>query len=61
MMLYIFPGLLWVVSANKSSLDRQDNLEVTSTEVVCLTGAPTVFSKIVSYKDLLQKRWNDSY
>lgn len=53
MMLYISPGLLRVVSANKSSVNRQDNLEVTSTEVVCLTGAPTVFSKIVSYKDLL--------
>ena len=63
-MLHISLGLLWVVFANKISVDGLDNLEVALPQkwsALLVHPTPTVFSKVVSHEALLQKRWNDSY
>lgn len=62
--MYISPGLLWVVFANKISVDELDNLEATLPQkwsASTVYPIPTVFSKVVSREVLFQERWNDSY
>lgn len=56
---YIHPWPWTGVFANEISVDAQNNLQATPSEVVCLTGAPTVLHKVVSPEILLQKRRND--